>query len=114
MTIRKFVMPIYEVRVAVIVTPDMADVIRKYNLSFGTGPLKVAATAFSDDDLGYVMAFEDRTSYGVVAHESLHLCNRILKDIGVENMSIDQDEIVAYMLSWLVNKALESFKEKRK
>ncbi|KAA2223033.1 hypothetical protein [Chryseobacterium sediminis] len=60
------------------------------------------AFVFDDCHMGYsryVVCFKDRPKNSVIAHECVHLVNKLFKDRG-QRLDIENDEAQAYMTSW--------------
>jgi hypothetical protein len=66
--------------------------------------------AFVDNN-NYIIAFSKKTSYGVIAHESLHAVSYIFDFHGIV-MDCKNDEPIAYLLEWVVEECHKFIKVK--
>ena len=99
MKIIKSKIPIYTGKLVIYRTNDLSKVQKKHNLESLNG---FDGVFFQESDSSvYYIAFKGKPRMGVVAHESLHAMNAILKDHNVQ-LSIDNDEPQAYLIQWIV------------
>lgn len=69
-----------------------------------------AAFVFDDCHMGYsryVVCFKDRPKNCIIAHECVHLVNKLFKDRG-QKLDIENDEAQAYMTGWFFDQ-IEKF-----
>lgn len=72
------------------------------------------AFVFGDIDNGfskYIVAFKSNPTGKIIAHDCVHLVNKLFKDRGIE-LYHDNDEAYAYMLAWFFEQIENFFKSK--
>lgn len=57
----------------------------------------------------YVVCFKNKPKSSVIAHESVHLVNKLFKDRGLQ-LDIENDETQAYLTGWFVEQIDNFFK----
>lgn len=58
----------------------------------------------------YIMAFSDKVTHSIIAHESLHVTNLICKHAGIK-LDVDNDETQAYILGFVVTACYKHLKK---
>jgi hypothetical protein len=101
--------PIYYGRVHILVGHDLAALSRAAGVGDqGFNGLSLAQyqaysfTGEKETTRGYFALFRPDASAGLLAHEAVHLVNKIFADRGVK-LDIENDEPQAYLMGWLVN-----------
>lgn len=93
--------PIYRGALVMILTRDLTELNKEYNLnftnSFGGGVFNIT------DDSGYTtffVAFDYDWDNALIAHEAVHLVNDIFKHKYIK-LDPDNDEAQAYFTAWI-------------
>jgi hypothetical protein len=99
--------PIYRGRLVMILTDDLTELNKEYNLnftnSFGGGVFNIT------DEEGYTkffVAFDNDWDNSLIAHEAVHLVNDIFKHKCIK-LDPDNDEAQAYFTGWIFEKCEE-------
>lgn len=111
MEIKRTKIPIYGGTWIIIFTDELKKVEEKYKID----PVDGFDALFMSrgSKYQYVTAFEtNRATPGIIAHECVHLLNKIFVHNGVD-LDLENDEHQAYLMAWLVNRVHE-FKDKIK
>jgi hypothetical protein len=89
--------PLYFHKLRIIQTDDFEEVHKHYRLK---GEIDYSGVTI---DAGYeiVVAFKNDVTPSLIAHEALHVCSIIFKNIKC-NFDEDNDEPIAYLLGWIV------------
>lgn len=56
-----------------------------------------------------MVAFKNKTNASIIAHEAVHICNHIFKNVGIQ-LDLDNDEAFAYLLGWVVKQIHKTIK----
>ena len=67
---------------------------------------RYSAIVFNDNKSNIVLAIQE-VSYGIIAHEIVHIVNSIFKRTGIE-LDVDNDEAQAYLTGYLM-KEIDKF-----
>ena len=103
----KIVIPIYFGTLTLIQSKDLKKVFDKYNLDDYDGAEAVAFWQKSKKGRpAYAIAFSKNTSNSTIAHECMHIVNRIFSDGGIFPDPLN-DEPQCYLLGWLVDECDE-------
>ena len=105
---RKIKIPIYLDKLLIIQTDNFEKIQRKYNLN---GIVDYCAITFQTDK-EIVVVFNSKVDASIIAHEALHICSYVFKNTGVD-FDRDNDEPLAYLLGYVVNKISKMIKLKK-
>lgn len=103
--------PIYHGYLIIILTEDFKDVNEEYNTTFDkTFQAGVFDVITEDGHIKYVVAFDKTTTGMTIAHECVHLVNKMFIDRNIK-LDLLNDEPQAYLMGWLF-KQCEDFLKK--
>lgn len=94
--------PIYGVKLTIILDDDFSYVEKKYNLE----PLKGRAVTIVDSSRHIAVAFVDKKYVSSIAHEVVHIKNYVWLWCGAE-LDIKNDECEAYFSAYLFEQIYE-------
>lgn len=99
---KRIKVPLYGGSLTIYQVDELKVIEDKYDLedTYGYDAL-VFETHNKHDVINYVIAFENETTPSNVAHEALHMTNRICKSAGIV-VGSDNDEPQAYLIGWIV------------
>lgn len=94
---KRIKIPLYFQKLRIIQTDNFEEVHKNYRLD---GNIDYAGITI---DAGYeiVVVFNKEVTPSLVAHEALHVCSIVFKNIRCE-YERDNDEPIAYLLGWVV------------
>ena len=107
---KKIKIPIYLDKLLIVQTDDFESIQKKYKLE---GIVDYCAVTFQCDKK-IVVVFNSKVDSSIVAHEALHICSYIFKNVGAD-FDRDNDESLAYLLGYIVkeiSKVIEIRREK--
>lgn len=101
--------PIYDYRLHVIVTSDIEEVNKKYNLNYSN--FKGLCLRHTKRRLlSIIFNNKKGINFGTIAHEIVHVKNYIFYECGYNN-DVSNDEAEAYFVGWLTNKVVTTLKK---
>ncbi|WP_374440543.1 hypothetical protein [Epilithonimonas sp.] len=106
MKTKKINIPIYYGTLILIKDEDFTAVNKKYNHNI---PESYGAVSFENKEaknFEYVVVMVN-TNISLIAHEAVHICNFIFKNVGIE-LDRNNDEPQAYLVGWIVDE-IEKF-----
>lgn len=109
---RKVKIPLYHGELTILQVKNMKDISKMYNLDTLHG---FDACMFRNPDKNgyskYVLAFENKTTHNIIAHECMHFVNNVFEDRGI-SPDVENDEPQAYLLGWVVEQCYKIVKTK--
>lgn len=102
MKFKQIFIPIYFGKLIIIVTDDYAKVDAMYNTQIQDNLYEAVVFEIKDRDEHVVVFKEGRISWSVIAHEVVHIVNRIFLKCGIE-LDRENDEPQAYLTGWVMN-----------
>ena len=103
-----FLVPIFNQRVYILIFSELNDVRSLYTIDEAVDLTNRDAVVFEYNS-GEIIAFQTSISNGLLAHECLHVVRRIMKKIGIKNITMDDNELECYLLGYLVDKISKWF-----
>lgn len=100
MTKKKIKIPIYQGTLVLIKSKNFDWTNKNYGHNI---PKKYGAVSFENEKpngFEYVVSLVD-TNMSLIAHEAVHICNYIFKNVGAE-LDKTNDEPQAYLVGWIV------------
>ena len=100
---KKLSIPIYDCEVRLIVADDYQEAVLEAGYKEDVPPVGAIVLHYPDTPLYYVMIFhKDSISPGNIAHESLHLLHKIMRDVSIPPR-LQDDEPEAYLMGFIVD-----------
>lgn len=106
---KRIKIPIYLDKLLIIQTDNFEKIQKKYKLE---GIADYCAITFQMDK-EIVVVFNSKVDSSIVAHEALHVCSFIFKNVGAD-FDRDNDENLAYLLGYIVKEVGKVIKIRRK
>lgn len=106
MTEKKIKIPLYFSNLTVIQTNNFKKLEKKFDIDYYQDGYS-AITLKRNGNV--IVAFKKKTNASIIAHESVHICNHIFKNVGIQPC-LDNDEAFAYLLGWIVKKIHKTIK----
>lgn len=106
---RKIPIPIYGGTIIVVITDDIdvrTAALNHFKVDDPSLKDYQAVVLQSNSTLYYPALFSGKLSPGLIAHEAKHILNSLFQDIG-QKLDQENDEVEAYLLSWIVNRIWE-------
>lgn len=95
---KRIKIPIYSGNLILYKCDNLKDIEKKYNLADCSDCDAITMHINGD----YIVAFTDKISPGIIAHESLHVVSDLFGDI-VATLDINNQEPQCYLLGWVVD-----------
>lgn len=94
--------PLYFQWLTIIQTDDFEYIEKKFKLT--KSPVAYDAVVFTEDKnpSSIVAVFNTKVTPSIIAHESVHICNTIFYNVGIQKDLLN-DEPEAYLVGWLVD-----------
>jgi len=108
----KINIPIYHGYLIIIISKNIKKVLKKYKEKTPDNSNDWGATTINRKNkkgmTEYICIFRpDHLTPMTIAHEAMHLTNRILNDRGI-SITYDNDEVECYLLGWIVKQIHKS------
>ncbi len=94
---KKISIPLYFHKLRIIQSDDFEEVHKRYGLR---GEIDYAGVTI-DGGHEIIVAFNNEVTASIIAHEALHVCSIVFKNIRCD-YDRDNDEPIAYLLGWVV------------
>lgn len=110
----RFIVPIYENAVTLIVTDDLQKERNRYDRKFGHFDSDPGARGLVTSGGGHCLLILTRRgcAHGQIAHEIFHLAHRIMEWTG-DRFDDDHSEPAAYLVQWLTKRVYGRLREWR-
>lgn len=105
--------PIYFGNLVILQLENLSEINKDYNLNLGINHEACVFDEISPKGIhNYVIAFEAKVTLKIIAHECIHLVNRVFIDRGIK-LDLTNDEPQAYLMGWFFEQC-ETFLKKHK
>lgn len=98
----KFKVPIYNGNIIIVITDNFSEYLKKVDNYYSSDDDECFGMVTTTDK-HYLMLIKTsyKDDYGIVAHEAIHLANRILESRGIV-ISTSNDEALAYLVTYII------------
>jgi hypothetical protein len=115
---KSFKVPLYHQFLQIIICEDVEKEVNEINKKFyiNTDTFNFSGYAESTGKYNLILLnkkylTDEAFAISTIAHEAFHVTNFISKRVGIKP-DVNNDEAQAYLLSWIVEKVYEQFKNK--